>query len=76
MGKSPKALVFGAKGRCGKGSVDAFKACGVDVLEWDMEETKKGGPFQVCVSLCACVCVCVCVCACLSLCVCVCVCCM
>ena len=48
VGRKPTSLVFGAKGRCGKGSVDAFKACGVDVLEWDMDETKKGGPFQVC----------------------------
>lgn len=33
--------------RCGGGSVEAFEACGVEVTKWDIEETKKGGPFKV-----------------------------
>lgn len=41
----PRALVIGAKGRCGTGAVDLLKAVGVEPTQWDMEETKKGGPF-------------------------------
>ena len=41
----PKILVIGAKGRSGKGAVDLAKALSLDVLEWDLAETKKGGPF-------------------------------
>jgi saccharopine dehydrogenase (NAD+, L-lysine-forming) len=41
----PKLLVIGAKGRSGKGAVDLAKALSLDVLEWDLAETKKGGPF-------------------------------
>jgi saccharopine dehydrogenase (NAD+, L-lysine-forming) len=41
----PKLLVIGAKGRSGKGAVDLAKALSLEVLEWDLAETKKGGPF-------------------------------
>ncbi|PKI16585.1 saccharopine dehydrogenase [Colwellia sp. 12G3] len=41
----PKLLVIGAKGRSGKGAADLAKALCLEVLEWDMAETKKGGPF-------------------------------
>jgi len=41
----PRVLVIGAKGRCGRGAVDAAHAVGLDVVEWDIEETKAGGPF-------------------------------
>ncbi|PKG85634.1 saccharopine dehydrogenase [Colwellia sp. 75C3] len=41
----PTLLVIGAKGRSGKGAADLAKALSLDVLEWDMAETKKGGPF-------------------------------
>jgi saccharopine dehydrogenase (NAD+, L-lysine-forming) len=41
----PTILVIGAKGRSGKGAVDLAKALSLDVLEWDLAETKKGGPF-------------------------------
>lgn len=44
--RKPKILVIGALGRCGKGSVEVCKMAGLDVIEWDMEETKKGGPFK------------------------------
>jgi hypothetical protein len=43
-----KALVIGANGRCGSGAVDAFRKIGLkdeNIVKWDMEETKKGGPF-------------------------------
>lgn len=42
----PKLLVIGAKGRSGKGAADLAKALSLDVIEWDMAETKKGGPFE------------------------------
>ena len=48
-GKPPVVLVIGAKGRCGGGAVDLCKACGIpneSILEWDMDETAKGGPFD------------------------------
>ncbi|RHZ57572.1 hypothetical protein CDV55_105714 [Aspergillus turcosus] len=48
-GKSPKVLVIGALGRCGKGAVQLAKDVGIpesDIIQWDMEETKKGGPFK------------------------------
>jgi hypothetical protein len=37
--------------RCGGGSVEAMEACGVQVAKWDIEETKKGGPFKVHIAL-------------------------
>ncbi|KAL4816283.1 hypothetical protein BDW67DRAFT_175755 [Aspergillus spinulosporus] len=48
-GKSPKILVIGALGRCGKGAVQLAKDVGIpesDIIQWDIEETKKGGPFK------------------------------
>ena len=45
----PVVLVIGAKGRCGGGAVDLCKASGLpkeNILEWDMDETAKGGPFD------------------------------
>ncbi|KAJ7592770.1 saccharopine dehydrogenase [Mycena floridula] len=47
-GKGVKALVIGALGRCGRGSVDFFRKIGLeedDIIKWDMDETAKGGPF-------------------------------
>ncbi|RJE19181.1 saccharopine dehydrogenase [Aspergillus sclerotialis] len=48
-GRSPRVLVIGALGRCGKGAVQLAKDVGIaesDIMQWDMEETKKGGPFK------------------------------
>ncbi|CAI7608343.1 unnamed protein product [Penicillium pancosmium] len=48
-GRAPKILVIGALGRCGKGAVQLAKDVGVpeeNIIQWDMAETKKGGPFQ------------------------------
>ncbi|KAL4882919.1 hypothetical protein BJY04DRAFT_206804 [Aspergillus karnatakaensis] len=48
-GKSPKLLVIGALGRCGKGAVQLAKDVGIpesDIIQWDLAETKKGGPFK------------------------------
>ncbi|KAG6831272.1 hypothetical protein H0H92_011782 [Tricholoma furcatifolium] len=48
-GKGVKALVIGALGRCGRGAVDLFRKIGLDeddIFKWDLDETKKGGPFS------------------------------
>ncbi|KAL1993696.1 hypothetical protein VTN49DRAFT_2365 [Thermomyces lanuginosus] len=48
-GRGPKILVIGALGRCGTGAVQLAKDVGIpdsDILKWDIEETKKGGPFR------------------------------
>jgi len=42
---NPNILVMGAKGRSGSGAVDLAKALSLGVIEWDLAETKKGGPF-------------------------------
>lgn len=36
-------------GRCGNGAVQLAKDIGIpdsDIIQWDMEETQKGGPFK------------------------------
>jgi len=43
--KPAKVLVIGAKGRSGRGAVEMAKSVGAQVIEWDIEETKVGGPF-------------------------------
>lgn len=48
-GKLPQVIVVGALGRCGKGAVDLCTKAGLtaaNVLEWDLPETAKGGPFS------------------------------
>jgi len=48
-GKVPTVMVLGALGRCGGGAVAFAELAGVpsaNIVKWDMEETKKGGPFQ------------------------------
>ena len=48
-GKYPQVMIIGALGRCGSGAVDAATAAGVpeaSLLKWDLEQTKKGGPFD------------------------------
>ena len=42
---SPTLMVIGAKGRSGTGAADLAKSLSLEVVEWDMEETQKGGPF-------------------------------
>jgi len=41
----PRVIVIGAKGRSGKGAVDVAKELSIEVVEWDLAETQKGGPF-------------------------------
>lgn len=47
-GRLPRVVIIGALGRCGKGAIDLCLRSGLgreDLLEWDMAETAKGGPF-------------------------------
>lgn len=41
----PSAIVVGAKGRVGTGARDLLTEIGCHVTEWDMDETRHGGPF-------------------------------
>lgn len=41
----PTAIVIGALGRVGTGATELLEMLGVPVTQWDMEETKSGGPF-------------------------------
>jgi saccharopine dehydrogenase (NAD+, L-lysine-forming) len=44
--RQPKVFIMGALGRCGKGAVNFAERCGIkDIVQWDMNETKNGGPF-------------------------------
>jgi len=45
-GRVPRVIVIGALGRCGFGCNQFAEAVGVEVTKWDLEETKKGGPFE------------------------------
>ncbi|EPX74489.1 saccharopine dehydrogenase Lys3 [Schizosaccharomyces octosporus yFS286] len=45
----PRILVIGARGRCGSGACDLATKVGIpeeNILRWDINETKKGGPFH------------------------------
>lgn len=47
-GRFPRVIVIGALGRSGTGAIDLLRAIGIpssNLLEWDMAETAKGGPF-------------------------------
>jgi saccharopine dehydrogenase (NAD+, L-lysine-forming) len=47
--KVPTVLVIGALGRCGSGAVELLKKAGIpdkNIIKWDINETKKGGPFK------------------------------
>jgi saccharopine dehydrogenase (NAD+, L-lysine-forming) len=48
VGHTPRVVVVGALGRCGQGASSVLRGAGVDGVNlalWDIEETKKGGPF-------------------------------
>ncbi|OUR93459.1 hypothetical protein A9Q84_18470 [Halobacteriovorax marinus] len=44
--ETPKAIIIGAKGRCGSGANEVFDNFNVEATPWDYEETKNGGPFE------------------------------
>ena len=43
--KKPNIIVIGALGRVGKGATELAKNLGLKVTNWDINETKQGGPF-------------------------------
>jgi len=45
----PKVIIIGALGMCGKGAIKMAEKIGLeksDLTLWDLDETKRGGPFQ------------------------------
>jgi saccharopine dehydrogenase (NAD+, L-lysine-forming) len=50
FGRSPKVLVMGALGRCGRGAVSLLEKAGLpdeNIIKWDLAETSvKQGPYQ------------------------------
>jgi len=45
----PRIIVIGALGRCGRGAVEMAYKIGIPksaIAEWDLDETKAGGPFK------------------------------
>lgn len=45
-GSRPSVLIIGAKGRSGRGAVELARALELETVEWDLEETRTGGPFE------------------------------
>ncbi|MCC7440799.1 MAG: hypothetical protein IT285_04150, partial [Bdellovibrionales bacterium] len=45
-GHKPTAIVIGAKGRCGRGATECLERLGFEIRGWDLEETRRGGPFR------------------------------
>lgn len=39
-GATPKVLVVGARGRCGRGACEALAVAGIEPTRWDVEETR------------------------------------
>ncbi len=49
VGRKPRVIIIGAKGRCGAGAVKMCKDAKLpdeNITQWDMDETAKGGPFK------------------------------
>lgn len=49
VGRKPRVIIIGAKGRCGAGAVKMCKDADLpdeNITQWDMDETAKGGPFK------------------------------
>ncbi|KAF6225330.1 hypothetical protein HO173_012815 [Letharia columbiana] len=48
-GKSPRVLVIGALGRCGRGALECCRQAGIpeqQLVKWDMDETAQPGPYN------------------------------
>ncbi|KAI9339213.1 hypothetical protein DFJ73DRAFT_846994 [Zopfochytrium polystomum] len=48
-GRLPRVMVMGALGRCGSGACDFVRHVGIpeeNIIKWDINETKGGGPFD------------------------------
>ena len=44
--KTPRVIVVGAKGRSGQGALNLLHSLDLEATEWDLQETKGGGPFK------------------------------
>ena len=44
-GRRPRAIIIGAKGRCGSGAAELCRVLDIETTLWDLEETTEGGPF-------------------------------
>jgi hypothetical protein len=45
-GTRPVVFVIGAKGRGGSGAMELARSLGLETIAWDIEETRRGGPFE------------------------------
>lgn len=43
--KAPRIIIIGANGRSGQGALNLLKSLNLCATEWDMQETRDGGPF-------------------------------
>ena len=43
--RRPRAIIIGAKGRCGSGAAELCRFLDIETTLWDLEETTEGGPF-------------------------------
>jgi len=43
---APRIIVIGAKGRSGQGALELLSSLNLEATEWDLNETKAGGPFN------------------------------
>ncbi len=46
LSQRPRAIIIGARGRCGKGASELLNALGISTLKWGSKETKNKGPFK------------------------------
>ncbi len=44
-GSPPRVMIIGALGRVGGGAVELCEGAGAGLVKWDLEETRRGGPF-------------------------------
>ena len=44
-GRRPRAIIIGARGRCGSGAAELCRFLDIETTLWDLEETTEGGPF-------------------------------
>ena len=43
---APRIIIIGAQGRTGQGAIELLHSLNLEATEWDLQETKDGGPFK------------------------------